>query len=109
VDQLKVRQELYSGVGDGFGRAFEFVMTPVLFGAIGWLIDRALGTTPVFILLLTVFCLIGVGTKMYYRYKADMEAQETGAPWAKTRRSVAPGSMQERQATTGTTDKQPPT
>ena len=85
MDQLKARQDLYNGFGVSFARAFEFVMTPVLFGAIGYLLDRIFGTLPVFTIILTVFCFVGVGVKMYYGYQADMASIEKDAPWAKER------------------------
>jgi F0F1-type ATP synthase assembly protein I len=97
VDNLKARQDLYNGFGEAFSRAFEFVMTPVLLGAIGWLLDRTFGTTPLFILVLAVFGLVGVGAKMYYTYKADMQVHEQGAPWSRVRPSDADPAAADEQ------------
>ena len=38
------RRDLYSGFGDTYTRAFELVVTPTIFGLIGWWLDTRFGT-----------------------------------------------------------------
>jgi len=53
--------------------SYELVLGAVVFGLIGLLIDRELGTTPLFLLLLTVAGLAGASISIYYRYKHRIE------------------------------------
>jgi F0F1-type ATP synthase assembly protein I len=57
------KRGLYNGFGDGLAQAFEFAVTPAIFGAIGYVIDRVLGIVPVFTIILSLFCLIGIFVK----------------------------------------------
>ena len=58
---------------DGLVRAIELVATPLIFAGIGWLLDRWLGTTPLFILALAALALIGKVLAEYYRYSYAMD------------------------------------
>lgn len=49
--------------------SYELVLGSVVFGLIGLLIDRRIGTTPVFLLIFTVAGLAGASISLYYRYK----------------------------------------
>src|SRR5688500_6226655 len=51
------RRDLYTGFGDTLGRAFELVATPLVFGLMGYGLDRWLGTLPIFTLILSLFVL----------------------------------------------------
>ena len=82
-------QRLYNGFGHTLARAFELVVTPSLFGVIGYGIDRACGTVPVFTVILAVFCVIGMSVKMYYGYVFTMKAYEAAGPWARKPVAVA--------------------
>ncbi len=73
---LRDRRDLYNGFGDGLARAFEFAATPAVFGFFGWLIDRALGTSPVFMIVLAAVCVVGMFIRMWYAYDADMRRHE---------------------------------
>jgi F0F1-type ATP synthase assembly protein I len=81
--ELKARQDLYSGFGNALQRAIEIVGTPLLLGLLGALIDRRLGTSPIFVIALALFGVVGMGLRMYYAYVRDMDAHEKGAPWAR--------------------------
>jgi hypothetical protein len=86
VDDLKGRQQLYNGFGDSLSRAIELVVTPLLLGLLGLLLDHIFGLTPVLTIALSVFGIVGVSVKMYYAYDRDMQAHDEGQPWAKGRR-----------------------
>lgn len=79
------RRELNKGLGDGFTRAFELVLAPTVFALIGFAVDRALGTLPVFTVGLAIFALAGVAVKTYYVYAEQMRQHEEGQPWATSR------------------------
>ena len=76
------RRELNKGLGDGFTRAFEIVLAPAIFGVLGLLIDRMLGTVPLFTILLALFGLVGSFARTYYIYAEQMRQHEEGTPWA---------------------------
>lgn len=79
------RRDLNKGLGDGFTRAFEFVLAPAVLALVGLAIDRALGTVAVFAVVFAVLGLVGVATKAYYTYEAQMRQHEEGRPWASSR------------------------
>ena len=47
MEQAEAR-ELKQGFGDAAAAAFELAVTPAIFGVLGWLLDRQLGTSPIF-------------------------------------------------------------
>jgi hypothetical protein len=69
--------------GLGFSRAFELAVTPALFGAMGYGLDRWLGTLPLFTAILSVLVLIGMLLRTWYGYCYRMEAIEAQGPWAR--------------------------
>jgi len=46
------RRDLYNGFGDTYSRTFEMVVTPLIFGLIGWFLDGRFDTRPVLALTL---------------------------------------------------------
>ncbi len=61
---------------DGLAQGMESVGTLVVFLGLGWLIDRWLGTQPVFMIAMVVLAVIGLGTKMYAAYTVRMKDLE---------------------------------
>jgi F0F1-type ATP synthase assembly protein I len=70
-------------LGEGFSKAFEFAATPGVFAAIGYGLDRVLGTKPFAMIGLTLFAVIGMFVKMWIDYDASMKVHETSAIAAK--------------------------
>ena len=70
------RQKTYNAFGDTLAKAFEMVVTPAIFGFFGWLIDRAVGTTPLFTLVIGVLVFGYEVWKMWWQYEQDMQEQE---------------------------------
>lgn len=70
------KRQLSRGYGDAMTRAFEIVLTPLIFGGLGWLLDRALGTSPGFMLGLGAFAVVGTFVKMWIVYDQDMQREE---------------------------------
>jgi F0F1-type ATP synthase assembly protein I len=73
---LSSRRELNRGFGDTLNRSFEFVVVALLFLGAGWLVDRWLGTDPVFLIVFVLVGFIGQGARMWYRYDAEMRRHE---------------------------------
>ena len=71
------------GYGDGLSQALSLVVGPVLFGALGALLDSRLGTRPVFLLALGLLGVLAAGTTAYYEYRARMARHDDGKPWAR--------------------------
>ena len=80
---LEANKHLYNGFGHSFARAFELAVTPAIFGFLGHLLDRALGTSPVFLIVFALFCVIGMGVRMYYGYDEAMQRHQDDAKWAR--------------------------
>jgi F0F1-type ATP synthase assembly protein I len=80
---LQAKRELNNGFGDTLARAFEFAVTPALFGFLGHLLDTRLGTSPLLLLAFAGFAVAGMSVKLFYAYDQAMQAQEKGRPWAR--------------------------
>lgn len=61
---------------EGLGQGMETALLLGLFLGIGWLIDRAAGTTPLFMIVLVVLAAVGVFAKLWYGYDAQMDELE---------------------------------
>ncbi len=73
---LRDRQAAYNGFGDTLARAFEMVVTPLVCGFIGWLLDRWLGTSPVLTVALASLAVVSLAIKTYYGYTLEMKQHE---------------------------------
>ncbi len=82
------RRRLNQGFGGSLTNAFEIAMIPALFAGVGWLIDAALGTGPVFLAILAVLGLTGTVAKLYYGYNREMGEMEQAGPWRRTSRDL---------------------
>jgi F0F1-type ATP synthase assembly protein I len=63
--------------------SYELVLSPLLFSLLGYVLDRFLGTVPVFTVIFAVAALVAVSVKIYFVYKRDMEEHDANGPWAK--------------------------
>jgi ATP synthase protein I len=68
------------GPGDAFAMAFEFAATVAIFLGLGWLLDRWLGTAPVFMVALAMFALIGKSVLLAFAYDQKMKQHEADRP-----------------------------
>lgn len=64
-------------------RAVELALTPAIMGFLGSLLDRWLGTWPVFAIVFFVFTLGYVIWKMFVQYERDMREHESKIPGRK--------------------------
>jgi F0F1-type ATP synthase assembly protein I len=83
---LRERRELNNGFGEALSRAFELAATPAIFAGFGWLIDRQLGTSPLFLLVLFFLAIAGVGYMTWFKYEEEMKAHEDDAVWSRKRK-----------------------
>jgi Flp pilus assembly protein TadB len=77
--------DVQNGFGDGLAKAFELVLTPAILGLAGFGLDRWLGLTPLFTIVLTLWALAVVSYMTWFRYEAEMRRMEEGAVWARPR------------------------
>ena len=68
------------GAGDALSTAFEMIATPALFAFFGLLLDRGVGTTPLFTLLFCAVVLAYTTWKVFKRYDQRMRALERALP-----------------------------
>jgi F0F1-type ATP synthase assembly protein I len=68
------------GLGDALSRAFEFAATLGVCFVIGLFLDRRFGTTPLFMIVLSIFSLVGQFIKLWYAYDAEMKRHEAQIP-----------------------------
>ena len=73
---LRAKRELNHGFGNAYGRGFELVITPLIFGGLGYLIDRKLGTGIAFMLGLGIFSVIGMFVRVWLGYDLEMRRHE---------------------------------
>jgi F0F1-type ATP synthase assembly protein I len=77
------RRLLAPGIGDTLARGFEFAATIAIFFGLGFLLDRALDTTPLFMVLLFVFALVGQTVRAWLHYCDEIDKE------GKARRALA--------------------
>lgn len=61
---------------DTVGRGMDMAITLAAFLVLGWLVDRWLGTAPVFLIIFVIVSSIGQFLRMKYTYDAEMEKLE---------------------------------
>jgi F0F1-type ATP synthase assembly protein I len=90
VFDLAARRQLNRGYSDGLSRALEIVVTPLLFGFLGRLVDNWLGTAPWFMIGLGAFAVTGMFVRFWLGYDREMQAHEANIPKAKLPEAAAP-------------------
>jgi hypothetical protein len=93
VSDLAAQRQINRGYDDGLARAIEFVLTPLVLGAIGFGLDAWLGTRPLFTISLGVLGVVGIFVKMWLGYDREMRGHEAEGAWR--------GSPAERERAAG--------
>lgn len=88
LDRDSYAQATHRGYSEATGRGLELALVLVVFGGIGWFIDRMVGTRPLFFLLFAVIGFAGVGVKLWLGYDLEMREHDEGAVWSRSRRST---------------------
>jgi hypothetical protein len=73
---LESRRELNNGFGDSLSRAFELAATPALFAGLGYVVDRLVGTQPIFMIVFLLWAVVAQVLLWWYRYDAQMKTME---------------------------------
>jgi F0F1-type ATP synthase assembly protein I len=95
---LRERRELNNGFGEALSRAFEFAVTPVVFGFFGSFIDMRLHTSPIFMLAFALFAVVGMFVRFWYGYDVAMKAKDEGTPWGRSSRRSTTGTEARMEA-----------
>ncbi len=82
-------RDLYRAEDDAWTRAMELALTPVVAGGLGYVVDRVIGTVPLFTLVFLVLAVVATFVKMYYAYDAKMKAHDAESPWGRARAHAA--------------------
>ena len=61
---------------DSLGRGVEIAVSVGVFFVIGLMLDNSFGTKPVFIIVCTLFSVLGSFARLWYVYDIDMQRQE---------------------------------
>ena len=85
---LRDRRAINRGFSDALGRGVDLALTPVVFGLLGWIIDRAAGTSPVFTIVVAAIGVGGTALKIKLGYDKQMASFDGDA--ATTPRQVSP-------------------
>ena len=70
------------GTDDRLGKSIDVALVTLVFLGVGYLLDRWLGTKPVFMIIFVVLALIGEFVRFWYDYDArmkDLEAQRAAS------------------------------
>ena len=73
---LKPRMNTQVNTSEPLGHGFDAAIVVALFFGLGFLLDRLFGTTPLFMIAMTIFGAIGVFVRFWYRYDATMTEHE---------------------------------
>ena len=69
------RRLLAPGIGDTLARGFEWAATIAIFLGLGFVLDRAFGTTPLLMVLLFVFALVGQTVRAFLHYGDEIDKE----------------------------------
>jgi hypothetical protein len=78
---VRAKQQLNRGYSDGMARGIEIVVTPLIFGLIGFVLDGWIGTGHILAIALGTFGVVGIFAKLKLGYDQDMAKVEAGKPW----------------------------
>ncbi len=84
MSDLAAQRQINRGYDDGLARAIEFVLTPLVLGAIGFGLDAWLGTRPLFTISLGVLGVVGIFVKMWLGYDREMRRHEAEGAWRRS-------------------------
>jgi hypothetical protein len=72
----------------------EIVVSPLLLGFLGRLVDGWLGTSPVLMIAFGAFGAAGIAAKLWVGYDREMRGHEAQLPGARPRPTAGPGSAE---------------
>ena len=78
------------GFGDAMGRGLELALTLVVMGGFGWLVDRLVGTYPLFLVIFSVLGFAGISAKLWLGYDLEMRKLDAASIWTKNGEGAKP-------------------
>jgi len=83
VDHQREQRELFNGFGDGLALAFQIALTPAIFAALGYWIDRTLDKTPLFTIGMFAVSVVGLFISQWSQYEYRMKQADSQAVWGR--------------------------
>jgi hypothetical protein len=83
------RRELSNDIFYRSTGSFELVLSPAILGFLGFLLDRAIGTVPIFTILFALAGIAGAACRVYYGRDGRARGRDEGAP--RDRTATRPG------------------
>ena len=71
------RRVLAPGIGDTLARGFEWAATIAIFLGLGFLLDRSSAPSPIFMVVLFVFALVGQTVRAYFHFGDEIDREAT--------------------------------
>jgi hypothetical protein len=71
------RRLLAPGIGDTLARGFEWAATIAIFLGLGYVLDRVFETTPLLMVVLFVFALVGQTVRAFLHYGDEIDREMT--------------------------------
>ena len=90
-----------TGADAGLGQGMEMALTLAVFFGLGWLVDRAVGTQPAFMIGFTVFAMVGQSVRMWVEYDARMKRLEAERKAGTSAHQVANPQVSAPEGNTG--------
>lgn len=87
--KLLPKQPRVTNTEDSVGLGIEAAVIIALFLGLGYVLDRIFGTTPLFMIIMTVVGAVGLFTKLKYRYDDRMDELEDERRASTARASTA--------------------
>ncbi len=94
----RVPKSLATGSADSLGHGMDVALSIAVFLVAGWLVDRWLGTAPVFTIVLIVVAAVGQFVRLKYTYDAQMEQLEAERRAARSARNPGAAAQLESRA-----------
>ncbi len=79
---LNQKREFSNGLFNQSHGSFDLALAPVILALLGLGLDRLIGTTPVCTIAFAIGGTIGAFAKLYYGYRAAIDAQQARRPGA---------------------------
>ena len=85
----KAPKDVRASHDDSLGHGMDAVLVLAVFLLVGWGLDQAFDTLPVFMIVMTVLGAVGLFARFYYAYAGRMEQHEAARASAIAQRTAA--------------------
>lgn len=91
MSSLNDKPVMAQAFSDDMTRGIELVATPLVVGLLGWFLDHAAGTAPLFTIVFVLFAVVATLVKMWYGYDAEMRSHEAAGRWTRSAEAASSG------------------